>query len=90
MITGQLILMDKGIAPVTRVGPHRLVMVVGIVAMPKADADRFCSDRHLRTVAGFYLGEDVKLMLTDELVPIPDFCRGADASTLLEAPIWRV
>jgi hypothetical protein len=89
MITGQLILMNKGDAPVTR-PDHNLVMVLGIVAMPKADADRFCSDRHLRTVAGFYLGEDVKLMLTDELVPIPDFCRGADASTLLEAPIWRV
>jgi hypothetical protein len=83
MITGQFILMDKGPATFP---DRKIVMVVGILAMPDADAERFCSDNQLRTIVGTPLG----LTLTDELTPIPRYCRGADASVLLESEIWRV
>jgi hypothetical protein len=87
MITGQLILMDKGPATFP---DRKIVMVIGILAMPTADAERFCSDDQLRTVVGTYLGQDVKLALTDDLTPMPDYVRGADASTMLESEMWRV
>jgi hypothetical protein len=64
-------------------------MVLGIVAMPNADAEHLCRDDQLRTLVPSLARHRV-LIPGPQLTPIPDHVRGADASRLLESEIWRV
>lgn len=86
MVTGQLVLMDKG--PVIPNNPKHAVMVYGILGMTPEEAARWCGDMQQRSVMSGSFHNT--LILSDEVTPMPGWCRGGTPSTLLTSPIWRV
>lgn len=83
-ITGQVIVRDT----TTRVNGKRVLMVVGLLAVP----DDFLENHHQYTVAGNlngYEGADL-VLYTEHAVDRDELAKGTGLGHLLTQPIWRV
>lgn len=84
MITGQLFIRDSN-APAPSKAGHKLIMVVGVLAVPK---DTFLKGEHQYVVSG--TDDGLLSILSDGAVDLTEQARGLQIGHLLTRPLWRV
>lgn len=85
-ITGQLIFTDKGDDDRSGKVGNKLVMVIGILSVPKNST----KDQHQYTVIGSSDGLSTELTVLEPGTDLKDTIRGSTADGILCSPLWRV